>query len=89
MPPVSYAATDRLLVGGSVTFLDSKLTKDFCENLDTTGLPLPPDQCDPLSFAPSGTELPVAPNFKGNVIARYNFPLGSFEAHLHGALGAR
>lgn len=81
----SWVATDRLLLGGSVTFLDSKLTKDFCENLDTTGLPLPPDECDPVSFAPKGTELPIAPRFKGNVIARYSFPLGSFDANLQGA----
>lgn len=81
----SWAATDRLLLGGSVTFLDTKLTDDFCENLDTTGLPLPPDQCDPVSFAPSGTELPIAPQFKGNVIARYTFPLGTFDAHLQGS----
>ncbi len=82
---LSWAATDRLRIDGSVTFLDSKLTKDFCENLDSTGLPLPPGQCDALSFAPKGTELPIAPQFKGNLIARYSFPLASFEANLQGA----
>ncbi|MGD9597893.1 MAG: TonB-dependent receptor [Steroidobacteraceae bacterium] len=82
---LSWAATDRLLLGGSVTFLNSELTKDFCENLDTTGLPLPPDQCDPVSFAAKGTELPIAPKFKGNLIARYTFPLASFEANVQGA----
>jgi iron complex outermembrane recepter protein len=29
--------------------------------------------------APSGTQLPVAPKFKGNFVARYNFPLGSYQ----------
>ena len=48
-------------------------------------LPLPPDQCDPLNFAPKGTELPIAPKFKGSLIARYSFPLASFEANLQGA----
>ena len=38
---MSWAATERLRIDGSVTFLDSKLTKDFCENLDSTGLSTP------------------------------------------------
>jgi iron complex outermembrane recepter protein len=36
--------------------------------------------------APEGTQLPVTPEFKGNLIARYDFPVGEFEAHLQGAL---
>jgi iron complex outermembrane recepter protein len=36
--------------------------------------------------ARKGTELPVSPKFKGNLTARYEFPLGSFDAHLQGAL---
>ncbi len=83
---LNWAATDRLLLSGSVTFLKSELTKDFCENLSPTGVPLPPAQCDAVSFAPKGTELPVAPKFKGNLIARYSFPLASFEANLQGAV---
>lgn len=90
---LSWAATDRLLLSGSVTFLDSKLTKDFCETVDATGQPLPIAQCiddgaggqDFTNFAAKGTELPVAPKFKGNLIARYSFPLASFEANLQGA----
>jgi iron complex outermembrane recepter protein len=35
--------------------------------------------------APSGTQLPVAPKFKANVIARYTFPLADWEAHLQGS----
>ena len=36
--------------------------------------------------APEGTQLPITPDFKGNLIARYDFPVGEFEAHLQGAL---
>lgn len=90
---LSWAVSDRLLLSGSVTFLDSKLSKDFCETVDAGGTPLPKDQCIDdgaggqtfTNFAAKGTELPVAPKFKGNVIARYNFPLASFEANLQGA----
>jgi iron complex outermembrane recepter protein len=32
--------------------------------------------------APSGTQLPVAPKFKGNLVARYTFALSDWEAHL-------
>jgi iron complex outermembrane recepter protein len=35
--------------------------------------------------APSGTELPVAPKFKGNLVARYTIPLASWEAHFQAA----
>ena len=31
-------------------------------------------------------QLPITPDFKGNLIARYDFPVGEFEAHLQGAL---
>jgi len=36
--------------------------------------------------APKGAPLPLTPEFKGNVVARYEFPLGSFEAFTQGAL---
>ena len=29
--------------------------------------------------------MPITPDFKGNLIARYGFELGSFNAHLQGA----
>ncbi len=35
--------------------------------------------------APSGTNLPVAPKFKGNIVARYTFPLASWDAHFQAA----
>jgi len=36
--------------------------------------------------APKGTRLPVTPEFKGNVTARYEFVIGEFDAHLQGAM---
>jgi outer membrane receptor protein involved in Fe transport len=32
--------------------------------------------------APSGSSLPVAPKFKGNIVARYTFPLASWDGHV-------
>jgi iron complex outermembrane recepter protein len=88
------AATENLLISGGVSFLDAKLSEDFCQTLDeNTGLPLSsadctadPDAPIPLSpFAPDGTKLPVVPDFKGNVTARYSFPIGALDAFLQGS----
>ena len=35
--------------------------------------------------APDGTQLPVTPKFKGNLIARYNFNIGSLDAFVQAA----
>ena len=37
-------------------------------------------------LAPAGTRLPVTPRFKGNVVTRYEFPVGSWEAHVQGSV---
>jgi iron complex outermembrane recepter protein len=73
-----------LIVNGGVAFIDSELTEDYCGTADpVTSKPI--TVCDdPL--APKGTELPVSPKFKGNITARYEFPLGSFDAHLQGSV---
>lgn len=34
--------------------------------------------------APDGTRLPVTPEFKGNIIARYNFTVGTMDAFVQG-----
>ena len=36
--------------------------------------------------APKGAPLPLTPDFKGNIVARYEFPLGDFQANTQGAL---
>jgi outer membrane receptor protein involved in Fe transport len=77
-----------LTINAGATFLDAKLTQDFCLGNDpTTGAFLPLSEC-PLQYAvPSGTRLPVTPRFKGNLTARYSFPLvGDAVGHVQGAL---
>jgi len=34
--------------------------------------------------APAGTQLPVAPKFKGNIVARYTFPIADWDGHVQG-----
>jgi iron complex outermembrane receptor protein len=79
-----------LSLTAGATLLDAKLTQDFCINTDANGVPLPlgsgPNDCIPQNAAPKGTPLPVTPKFKGNITARYTFPLtGEFDGHVQGA----
>ena len=69
---VDWLATDNLRLSLAGAYYDSELTSDYA----------------PLGElkAPEGTPLPITAEFKGNVIARYMFPLGGFEAHVQGSL---
>ena len=61
-----------------------KLAQAYCGQLDLeTGADL--DPCPDAPLAPDGRRLPVTPKFKGNLIARYTFPMGDWEAHVQGA----
>lgn len=86
---LNFAATYNLQLTAGMAFYDAKLTENYCGFTDDDGNPVT-DCADPE--APSGTRLPVTPEFKGNLIARYNFPVGTAEAFVQGALvyvGAR
>lgn len=84
-------------LSGSGTWIDAKLTQNFCGAYIPGTLQLTtycPNQEDgngtvilfadgtrttgPL--APSGTRLPVVPNFKADLIGRYVFTLGEYDA---------
>jgi iron complex outermembrane recepter protein len=94
----TWAVGGGLVFNAGVAFIDSELTEDYCGIADPvtsepiTSCPAGVDSGDPDigifegPEAPEGTELPVSPKFKGNVTARYEFPIGNFDAHLQGAL---
>jgi len=75
---IEWAATNNLTLSMSFTFLDARLTENYCGAQGVTNCP---NQVTPEAFipnlvgpqAPAGTNLPITPKFKGNVIARYNF----------------
>jgi outer membrane receptor protein involved in Fe transport len=79
---IEFQATEALNIATNFTFLDPRLTSDYCGETDpVTGVVLSSNPCPGLggnpSFspkAPAGTNLPVTPKFKGNVIVRYGFP---------------
>ncbi len=72
-----------LTLSGAATFVDAKLTQNYCAHPDANGN-LVTDCANP--DAPAGTQLPVTPKFKGDGIARYEWSLGAYDAHVQGAL---
>lgn len=87
---LTLAATDNLTISAGAAYLDAALTRDYCGVLDEDGNDASP--CPQPPLAPSGRTLPITPKLKGNLIARYTFPIAGWEAHLQGAMayvGAR
>jgi iron complex outermembrane receptor protein len=79
---IEFQATEALNLATNFTFLDPRLTSDYCGETDpVTGAVISSNPCPGLNgaasyspYAPAGTNLPVTPKFKGNIIARYTFP---------------
>lgn len=68
----------------SGSYNDAEIRRDFCLIANTTFDCTTPD--DNALLAPSGTRLPVTAKFKGNAVARYEFPIGDWDGHIQGAL---
>ena len=68
---VQWVPTRNLMLSTDFTLMDPVLTKNYygCIVGVSCPTPLPPVQ------TPAGTNLPVAPKFKGNIVARYYLPL--------------
>lgn len=73
-----WLATENLRITAAAAFIDTELLDDYV-NLDANGNVT-------RVLAPKGTALPVTADFKGNVIARYMFSLGSFDSYVQGAV---
>lgn len=81
-----------LSVGGS--YNDATIRKDFCliANSAFDCSLAGPDGTDNALLAPAGTRLPITAKFKGNALARYEFPIGEWGGHVQFAvnhIGAR
>jgi len=74
---MTWLATDALRISAAAAYYDSELKDDF-NAIDADGNII-------QAKAPAGTQLPVTPEFKANLIARYGFDLGSFDAHVQGS----
>ena len=75
-----------LTLSGAGSYIDAKLTSDFCE-VNAVGNSV----CTPgtAPAAPRGTRLPLQPHFKGSLTARYSFPLLSHTSFIQGSLNYR
>ncbi len=67
------------------TYTDARLVTNYCRqqngaNADCTA------PAGNFIRAPIGTQLPITPEFKGSLLARYEFPIGRFDAHVQGSL---
>ncbi len=86
---VDWAATEQWRFSAGATWLNPELTQNFCQILlpydddDDDSTP-PSDVCPEQSFAKKGTQLPVTPTFKGNVLARYTYNVGDYEGDVQG-----
>ena len=94
---LSWQVTDGLGISAGVAFLDSELTDNYCSHIGPDGSVVSSDPCPFLNEdtgevefespgAPTGAELPVMPELKANLTARYEFPISSFDAHVQGAV---
>jgi len=93
---LEWAASSNLLITGGATYLHAVTTANYCGPQatipGTTALSTDcPNQINSYADqipapngpeAPSGTQLPVAPKFKMNLVARYTFPLGEWEGNV-------
>jgi iron complex outermembrane recepter protein len=88
----SWVVNDALTLGGGAAWMDAELTENYCGFVDeetdqpVTVCPVGSELAPDGPEAPDGTQLPVTPKFKGNLTARYEFPLGAFDAHVQSAL---
>jgi iron complex outermembrane recepter protein len=75
-------------INAGMSYNDAEIRRDFCRIAnDSFDCTLPgSDGADNALLAPKGTSLPVTPKFKGNVVARYEFPVGGMDAHVQFAV---
>lgn len=66
-------------INTGMSYNDAKIRRDFCKianaNFDCTTV-------GNSLLAPAGSRLPNTPKFKGNVVTRYEFPLGAMDGHV-------
>jgi outer membrane receptor protein involved in Fe transport len=76
---IVWAPSNAFQLSTNFTFLDPVLTQDVCSGgappcpTDTTDIPFGNPNVLVGPWASAGTNLPITPKFKGNIVARYTF----------------
>jgi iron complex outermembrane recepter protein len=100
---LEWAPTAGWLFSGSLTYLHAVTTQNYCgPNAGVIpGTTQLPTDCPTLvnkyatgqtiigPEAPSGTRLPMVPNWKGNLIARYTYPVSDWQGFIQGAIAGQ
>ncbi len=82
---ITLVPVDGLTISAGGTYTDAHLSTNYCAILTSeTNADCSTPDGNSIS-APIGQRLPVTPDFKGNLVARYEFNLGGMQAHLQGA----
>jgi len=82
---IDWRATSQLTISGGASYNHAVLTANFCGTDEATGqfiATCPDSQAQALR----GQQLPYTPRFKGNLTARYTFPLAGWDAHVQGSV---
>jgi len=94
---LEWAAGHGWMLSGGATFLDAKLTQNFCGTFVPGSTTQLQTSCPGLvttyadgtvttgPLASSGTRLPIVPRLKANLVARYGFALGDWGAYTQAA----
>lgn len=73
---IQWLPSAGLEISAAFTYLDSELQSPYCDLCESDG----------GAWAPAGTSLPLAAEFKGNMVARYSFEWAGFDAHMQGSV---
>ncbi|MFN3748433.1 MAG: TonB-dependent receptor [Sphingorhabdus sp.] len=80
-------------INAGLSYNDAEIRRDFCAianpqfdctiDVDLNGNGIAGDRPNEVNetLAPSGSRLPVTAKFKGNVVARYEFPISDWNGH--------
>jgi len=79
---LNWAMTDFFTLTGSAVYQKGETTTDLCNVDELTGLP----DCVNGNIAPEGTRLPATPEFKANLIGRFEWMWGDWESFAQGAI---
>ena len=79
---ITWQATHQLTLSGAGTYVDARLTTNFC-SFDAN---YNPNCATGTVVAPSGTPLPIQPHLKFNGTARYSFDVGNYKPFVQGAV---